>query len=59
MSRRPVLSSYWDERRQAVSHKVTIAGTKASLLFTDETIRDLQRQINEAVKAQDVRRIRT
>jgi hypothetical protein len=54
-TRRPVLRSYWDDRRQAVTYKVTIEGTNSSLFFTDETIRDLQRQINEAVKADRAR----
>jgi hypothetical protein len=48
MTKRPVLSSYWDERRQSVTHKIEIQGTNKSLLFTDETIRDLQRQIERA-----------
>ena len=55
MTKRPVLSSYWDERRQAVTHKIEIRGTNKSLLFTDETIRDLQRQINAAMKADHAR----
>ncbi len=56
MMRRPVLSSYWDERRQAVTHKITISGTKASLLFTDETLADLYAQISAAMKADTVAR---
>lgn len=55
MAKRPVLSSYWDDRRQEVTHKIEIQGTNKYLLFTDETLRDLQRQIEAATKADHVR----
>ena len=52
---RPVLQSYWDNRRQAVTHKVQIQGTNKFLLFTDETLADLHRQITAAMKADHAR----
>jgi hypothetical protein len=52
--RRPVLTSSWDARRQVNSHKVAIEGTGKFLLFTDETLRQLQAQITEAMKARRV-----
>lgn len=48
-----MLSSYWDHRRNAVTHKIEIPGTSKFLLFTDETIRDLHHQITAAVKGTD------
>jgi hypothetical protein len=46
----PVLTSYWDHRRKALSYKIEIPGTRKYLLFTDETLADLANQI-EAMKA--------
>lgn len=54
MIRGPVLTSSWDARRQETSHKVAIEGTHKFLLFTDDTLRVLQDQINEALKARRV-----
>ncbi|MCP2626502.1 hypothetical protein NLB33_27030 [Mycolicibacterium smegmatis] len=47
---RPVYSTYWDNRRGAVAHKIAIEGTNRFLLFTDETLSDLLSQIEEASK---------
>lgn len=51
MTQAAVLSSHWDQRRQATTHKITIPGTSRFLLFTDETLLDLERQITAALKA--------
>lgn len=45
-----VLTSSWDPRRQAVTHKVTIEGTGKFLLFTEETLRGLRLQIDKALE---------
>jgi hypothetical protein len=47
---KPILSRYWDTRRKQTAYKIKIAGTSAFLLFTPETLADLQEQINEAMK---------
>jgi hypothetical protein len=55
MTRSPVLTSSWDHRRRGTTYKVAIEGTGKFLLFTDDTLRQLQAQINEALKgAHDV-----
>lgn len=53
MTRRPLLTSNWDSRRQELSYKVAIEGTGKHLLFTVETLRDLQSQIDAALKGPD------
>lgn len=53
MIRLPVLTSSWDSRRRQTTHKVAIEGTGKFLLFTDDTLRQLQEQINEALKGTD------
>lgn len=54
MSARPaVLTSSWDQRRQAVTHKVAIEGTGKFLLFTEDTLRDLRSQIDKAIEGTD------
>lgn len=54
MTKRPLYSSYWDNRRQAVTHKIEIQGTGKFLLFTEETFADLMKQV-QATKAADDR----
>jgi hypothetical protein len=56
---RPRLESYWDPKRQAVAYKVSITHTSKYLLFTEDTLRDLQSQIGEALKGTSVDRVRT
>ncbi|MDV6246879.1 hypothetical protein [Rhodococcus opacus] len=46
----PVLTSHWDNKRQEVTYRVQIEGTSKYLLFTAETLADLQSQINSATK---------
>lgn len=50
---RPVLRRYWDNRRGHTAYKLSIDGTSKYLLFTAETLADLQNQINEALKGND------
>jgi hypothetical protein len=53
MARSPALTSCWDARRQETSYKIAIEGTNKFLLFTDGTLRQLQAQINKALKGAD------
>jgi hypothetical protein len=52
---KPVLSSNWDDRRNRTTFKVRIEGTTKWLMFTDETLRDLQSQIDAALKGSNDR----
>lgn len=53
MTNSPVLSSSWDRKRHGTTYKVAINGTSKFLLFTDDTLRQLQAQIDEALKGTD------
>jgi hypothetical protein len=55
MTRPAVLTSNYDHRRQSMTYKVAIEGTGKFLLFTEDTLRDLRSQINEAMKGNNDR----
>lgn len=56
MRHRPIVESYWDAQRSRVSYKVSITQTTKFLLFSEDTLRELQSQITEALKGTDVSR---
>lgn len=51
----PVLHTHWNAKRSEVTHKIGKAGTSAFLLFNNDELAALRRQIDAALGGNDVR----